>query len=249
MHELASTVASLVLSPLNWLVLFLVLAIIIKKKKLKRVSIILAIVTFILFGSPWLLNWYARAWQPAPITAGSLPEYSCGIVPGGFGSPDANGEGYFNATADRFIQAVKLYKLGKVKHLLISGGNGKTDDKNFREAAWAKNELNTFGIPDSVIFVEDRSNNTKENAANSKAILDSLHFQPPFLLITSAFHIPRAALVFRKAGVPVDIFPCSYLDGRGPVSFADFIPNPKTISGWNLYLKETVGYLWIAIRS
>jgi uncharacterized SAM-binding protein YcdF (DUF218 family) len=132
--------------------------------------------------------------------------------------------------------------------LLISGGNGKTNDKNFREAAWAKNELTTLGIPDSVIFVEDRSDNTGDNAVNSKTILDSLHLQPPFLLITSAFHMPRAALVFRKAGVPVDIFPCNYTDGRGQFSFWDLLPDPSVVSGWDPYLKETAGYWWEKVR-
>lgn len=61
-----------------------------------------------------------------------------------------------NSTADRFIQAVKLYRLGIIKHILVSGGNGKTDDNHFREGAWVKGELKTFGVPDSSIFVEDR---------------------------------------------------------------------------------------------
>lgn len=244
MHQFASAVVSFLLSPWNWILILLVAAWIFKKRGLKRFCIILCVGLFIVFGNAALLNGYAKMWQPVPVAASSLPEYSCGIVAGGFGSPDAKGNGYFNSTADRFLQAVKLYKLGKVKHLLISGGNGKMDDNNFREAAWTKGELKTFGIPDSAIFVEDRSNNTQENAANSKLILDSLHLQPPFLLITSAFHMPRAALVFRKAGVPVDIFPCNYTTGRGPFSFWDLLPDPSVISGWDPYLKETVGYWW-----
>ena len=244
MHQFASAILSFFLAPWNWIIILLIAAWLFKKRAVKRFCIILTFCIVILFGNQALLNLYAKAWQPAPVTISSLKEYSCGIVPGGFASPDAEGDGYFNATSDRFIQAVKLYKLGKIKHLLISGGNGKTDDQNFREAAWVKNELLTFGVPDSVIFVEDRSNNTQENAANSKIILDSLHLPPPFLLITSAFHIPRASLVFRKAGVPVDIFPCNYTTGRGPFSFWDLIPDPSVISGWDAYLKETAGRLW-----
>lgn len=248
MHQFASAVLSFFLSPWNWILILLIAAWIFKKRSVKRFCIIFSVCLIIVFGNPALLNWYAKMWQPAPVAVNSLPAYSCGIVPGGFASPDEEGSGYFNSTADRFIQAVKLYRLGKVKHLLISGGNGKTDDQNFREAAWVKKELLTFGVPDSVIFVEDRSDNTQENAANSKIILDSLHLPPPFLLITSAFHIPRAALVFRKAGVPVNIFPCNYTIGRGSFSFWDLIPNPSVISGWNPYLKETAGYWWYKLK-
>lgn len=248
MHQFASAILSFFLSPWNWILILLIAAWAFRKRTAKRFCIILSVCIFILFGNEALLNLYAKTWQPKPVAINSLTDYSCGIVPGGFASPDEAGNGYFNASSDRFIQAVKLYRLGKIKHLLISGGNGKTDDKNFREAAWVKGELKTFGIPDSVISVEDRSNDTRENAANSKKILDSLNLQPPFLLITSAFHIPRAALVFRKAGVPVDIFPCNYTTGRGSFSFWDLIPDPSVISGWNPYLKETAGYWWYKVK-
>lgn len=248
MHQFFSTTLSFFLSPWNWIIILLVAAWLFRKRTAKRVCIILVFCIFILFGNQALLNLYAKAWQPKPVAINSLTEYSCGIVPGGFASPDENGNGYFNMTSDRFIQAAKLYKLGIVKHLLISGGNGKENNKNFREAAWVKGELKIFGIPDSVIFVEDRSNNTQDNATNSKTILDSLHLQPPFLLITSAVHIPRAALVFRKAGVPVTIFPCNYTTGRGNFSFWDLVPNPSVISGWDPYLKETLGYWWYEIK-
>jgi len=244
MYPFASAVVSFFLSPWNWILILLVAGWIFRKRTAKRFCFIAAFCIFIVFGNHALLNSYARAWQPAPVAAGSLPVYSCGIVPGGFGSPDAEGNGYFNISSDRFIQTLLLYKTGKIRHILISGGNGKRNDASFREANWAKKQFIAAGVPDSVIYTEDRSDNTKDNAANSKRLLDSLHLAPPYLLITSAFHMPRAALVFRKAGVPVDIFPCSYTIGRGPLSFWDLLPNPSELSGWNPFLKETAGYCW-----
>jgi len=244
MHQFASAVLSGVLSPFNWLIVLLLIACMVKKRSLKKTALILALFVFIVFGNAALLNWYAKTWQPKPVVPSPSAEYSCGIVPGGFASPDADANGYFNATADRFIQAVKLYKTGHIKHILISGGNGKINDNNFREAAYVKGELITFGVPDSVIFTEDKANNTNENAIYSKQILDSLHLTPPYLLITSAFHMPRAALVFKKAGVDVVPFPCNYNIGRGSFSAWDLIPTPSTLLGWDAFLKETVGYWW-----
>lgn len=244
MHHFLSAVISILLSPFNWIVLFLLLAFLFKKKKLKKIALLFSVVIFIVFGNNWLFNAYVRAWQPKPVPVNSLSVYSCGIVPGGFASPDYNGNGYFNISSDRFIQAVKLYKLGKVQHLLISGGNGKPDDKNFREAHWVKTQLIQSGIPDSVIFAEDHSDNTKGNAINSKHLLDSLNFSPPYLLITSAFHIPRASLTFIKSGVPVDPFPCNYTDGMDSFSWDDLLPRPSVLLAWDRYLKETAGYLW-----
>ena len=64
--------------------------------------------------------------------------YSCAIVLGGFSSEGENGEGFFNASADRFIQALKLKTTGKVSHLLITGGNSKIIPGKFIESIWVK---------------------------------------------------------------------------------------------------------------
>lgn len=244
MHRFASSLFSILLSPFNWIIILLIAAWVFRNRSAKKICIIVACCIFILFGNKATFNWYAKTWQPAPVAINSLTQYSCGIVLGGFAGPDEEGHGYFTAASDRFIQAVKLYKLGIVKHLLISGGNGKQDDKNFREASWVKGEMITFDVPDSVIFAEDNSVNTRQNAINSKQILDSLQLKPPYLLITSAFHVPRAALLFKKAGVPVISFPCNYTEGRGIFSFWDLLPKTSVLMNWNPYLKETVGYWW-----
>jgi len=248
MHHLASSLLSFFLSPVNWIIISVIAGYIFRKASIKKICRITAICIFLLFGNKWLLDWYAKKWQPAPVSISKNVVYSCGIVPGGFASPGADGKGYFNATADRFIQAEKLYKLGVISHILISGGNGKTNDKNFREGAWVKGELSVMGIPDSVIFVEDRSNDTFDNAVYAKKILDSLQLNPPYLLITSANHIPRASLIFKNAGITTVPYPCNYIDGRGSFNFSSLIPRPSVLFGWDIYLKETAGYLWYKLK-
>ncbi|MDQ2863455.1 MAG: YdcF family protein, partial [Bacteroidota bacterium] len=111
-----------------------------------------------------------------------------------------------------------------------------------------KDQLIVMGIPDSVIFTEDRSNNTADNAAFAKQILDSLALKPPYLLITSAQHIPRASLLFKNAGVPTKPFPCSYIAGRSSFSFSSLIPQPSVLLTWDFYLKETLAYLIYKVK-
>lgn len=248
MRDFLSSIVSLFLSPFNWLLVLLLLAWLVKSRKWKKVCGIAAVIVFILFGNPALLNLYARWWQPKPVAIPEGNRYSCGIVTGGFGSPDAEGRGYFNISSDRFIQTLLLYQTGKISHILISGGNGKKDDAAFREAHWAKKQFLAAGVPDSVIYTEDRSDNTADNAANSKRLLDSLRFRPPYLLVTSAFHMPRAKLIFKKNGVAIIPYPCNYLEGRGRVTFFDFIPRFSGLLDWNRYLKESFAYLLYKIR-
>lgn len=248
MHELASNIVSLFLSPFNWIIILVVAGYFLQKILYKRICRIMALCIFLLFSNPALLDWYAKKWQTPPVIIREGMSYSCGIVPGGFASQDAEGNGYFNSTSDRFIQAEKLYKLGEIKHILISGGNGKIDEKSFREGTWVKSQLIIMGIPDSVIFVEDRSNDTFDNARYAKEILDSLQLKSPYLLITSAYHVPRASLIFKNAGVPTVPFPCNYIAGRGNFSFSSLIPQSSELFCWDTYLREAAGYLWYKYR-
>lgn len=230
-------------TPLNWFFICLILFAILKNKRWKKIFGWLAVFIFLIFSSPLLFQYYARWWQPKPVLLPEQSHYSFAIVAGGFGSVDATGEGYFNSSSDRFLQAVRLFHTGTVDHILISGGNSKKNDKNFSEGSWAKGEMIEMGVPANAIFVEDASNGTKTNAVNSKRILDSIHAKPPFVLITSAFHIPRATKIFQDKGLQVLPFPCNYTEGRGPLSAKDLIPDFGIMMGWSKYIKETLWWI------
>ena len=249
MHSLASAIVPFFLSPFNWILILVVMRFFIRSVKGKRFCKIAALFIFILFSNQWILNSYARFWQPEPRDISNDKPYSCGILLGGFANPDENGNGYFNSAAERFLQAVKLYKQGKIQHILISGGNGKKDDKDFSEASWAKSKMEKMGIPGSDILCEDKSENTADNAIYTKRLLDSASLQPPYLLITTASHIPRASLIFKTAGIQTVPFPCNYLAGRGGFSFLGIIPQPSVLFTWNFYIKETAGYLLYELKA
>ena len=105
-----------------------------------------------------------------------------------------------------------------------------------------------MGIPDSAIIFEDKSNNTKDNALNSKKLLDSAQLKPPYLLITSAQHVPRATLIFENAGIKTVGYPCAFIAGKDGYSIMGIIPSVEILFRWNHYIKETIGYLVFKIK-
>lgn len=245
MRLLFSQFISFLLSPLVWILILIVWQFFIKSAARRRLCRRAAVFIFIVFGNQWLLDSYARFWQPEPPNLSKQSAFSCGILLGGYGSPDGKDTaGYFNASADRFIQAVLLYRSGKIRNLLITGGNGKQEVEEFNETIWTKQQLQIMGVPDSVVLFEDESANTADNAVNAKKILPSADLAPPYLLITSAYHMPRASLIFKNAGIEHVQYPCNYFEGKGKFSFWDLLPNPNILHGWNTFLKETVGY-WL----
>jgi uncharacterized SAM-binding protein YcdF (DUF218 family) len=244
MHRMVSIMSVYVLSPFNWLVVLLVAAYLVRNKRVKRILQVTALVVFIVFSSPFLFNGFVAKWQ-AP--RGVVPPgkvYNCGIVLGGFASVAPDSFPYFNGAADRFIQVLKLYKMGSIQYILVSGGNGQNDNKNFGEAAFVKQELIVMGVPDSVILTEDKSKNTADNARYSKVVLDSMHLKPPYLLITTASHMRRASMLFTKAGIEADTYACNFSAGPQSFSLSMLVPQLGVLTGWGGYLKEATGYWW-----
>ena len=95
MRQILSTLASFLISPMNWMILLLLIQMFSKNLRI-RVRCrwgILAI--FIIFTNSWLIDAYAKWWQPAPNPLTGNTTYSCAIVLGGFGSPDKNEVGFF----------------------------------------------------------------------------------------------------------------------------------------------------------
>ena len=234
--------------PLSWILILVALALLVKKIPLRRRLLFAALAILVIFSNPFLLNQFADRWDIKNRPLNPAQKYSCVIVLGGFSSEVTPDSGYFNWSADRFIQALKLYTTGKVSHILITSGSGALVGPKFIEADWVKKELKTFKVPDSCVLIEDRSRNTLENAAFTKVVLQNARLQPPYVLITSGFHMRRSLGIFEKQQIQVVPFPCNFIAGTGETGVGDFVPDGGTFLGWDIYIKELLGTLVNKIR-
>ena len=244
MYFIFSKLLLFLLFPLNWIIVFLLISLFSKNARLKRKCFITGAILLIIFTNPGLLYLFAKNWDidHVPLEKGKV--YSVVITLGGFSGDDKNGSGVFNEEADRFIQGLKLKEENKASHILISSGNGNLQADDFKEAAWAQKVLKDFNLPDSAVLIEQNSRNTFENAAFSKALLQKAHLPPPYLLVTSSWHMRRALYIFKKEGVNVIPYPSGHITQNSKFSFADsLMPDAGVLSGWNLYLKEFVGLI------
>ncbi|HTB52526.1 MAG TPA: YdcF family protein [Ferruginibacter sp.] len=228
--------------PLTWIIVLLLCRLFARSEQRKKNFLIGAIIVFFIFSNVWLASLFAKLWDYPPAQIPADKKYSCAILLGGFGNADDNGGNYFNGSADRFIQAVKLYQEGRVTHILVSGGIGSISQEGQKEGDWAKEQLLKIGVPNEAILVEDNSRSTLENAEFSKKVLDSSFLQPPYVLVTSAFHMRRAAWVFRKEGMNIIPYPCNYIREMGRSNIADILPQIHAMDLWATYIKEIVGY-------
>jgi len=243
MYFILSKVLLFLLFPLLWVFALFIVALLAKNPRRKKRFFIIALVMLYFFSVPFFLNQFANWWSITPSHANETKVYSCAIVLGGFSSIGRNNAGYFNGSADRFIQGVKTLLTGKATHIMITGGNGSLFPGGFSEANWVKTQLAAFKIPDSLTLIESRSRNTIENASFSKTMLQKAGLKPPYLLITSDFHMRRSLMIFQKQGYDVVPYPCNIMAGHNDFSFTDLVPDGSSIGGWEIYLKEMVGYV------
>lgn len=95
--------------------------------------------------------------------------------------------------------------------LIYTGGSGNLFDQDSREADYFHQFAEILGWDASRILLEGRSRNTFENARFSRDMIPGGAGREPWILITSARHMPRAVGIFRRQGWHVVPFPVDYL--------------------------------------
>jgi uncharacterized SAM-binding protein YcdF (DUF218 family) len=135
------------------------------------------------------------------------------VVLGGAIEPDlsaAHNVAVFGASVNRMIAAAGLARRYPNARLIYSGGNANLLSSDAaKEADFAAAVFESLGFSKDHLIMERRSRNTQENAEFSKA-LASPKSGERWLLVTSAFHMPRSIGVFRKAGFEVEPYPTDW---------------------------------------
>jgi len=181
-------------------------------RKLMTASIVLlAICTFLPFGALLLYPletrfppWDASRGAPdgiivlgGPIDADISAAHSTPVVRNG---------------ADRLFAAAALGRRYPNARIVFTGGSANLISGEAREADYASTLLETLGIARERMIMERRSRNTFENAVLTKALVMPKPGER-WLLVTSAYHMPRSIGIFRKVDFPVEPYPVDWRVG------------------------------------
>ena len=116
---------------------------------------------------------------------------------------------------DRMITAVALARRYPNARLVYTGGSARLISNDAKEADYAADIFESLGIAKSRLIMERLSRNTAENAAFTKDLVKPRDGER-WLLVTSAFHMPRSVGLFRKVGFTVEPYPVDWrVGGRG----------------------------------
>jgi uncharacterized SAM-binding protein YcdF (DUF218 family) len=210
-----------------------------------RTTAVVAIGLLILTGiSPigaWLITPLEDRFPPAP--AEMAAPY--GIIVLGGAIDDRLGRIRHQVILDdgaaRLTEAVALSRRFPQARLVYTGGSNSLTESETTEAHDAGALFVALGVDLARITLEDRSRNTDENARFTR---DLVHPEPSqvWLLVTSAYHMPRSMGLFRKAGFNVVAYPVDY---RSEGNFRDWRLSNEVWRG--LRLLDVAAHEWVGL--
>lgn len=151
--------------------------------------------------------------------------------------------------SDRYMQALRLYRAGRAKHIVLSGGNSFPKKGLQGEAFYASQLLQTWGVPSEAIIVESNSRTTRQNQTNVLPYLQANNFKT-VLLVTSAYHMPRSHRMFKELPIsitpaPADILMTGYL----VPSVLNWIPSSGALQLTTVALHEYYGMAFSSLKA
>ncbi len=142
----------------------------------------------------------------------------------------------------RLLEGIRIHRLNPESKLVLSGG-GAYDP--VPEAEGMADVARFLGVNPDALILEKESMDTKDQAR----ILKDLMGDHPFVLVTSATHLPRSMALFEKMGMtPIPGPAGPTWQAKKPLTPTDFFPNSNALDNASRAIHEYVGLLWAKIR-
>ena len=227
---ISSKIIQFLIEPLNLLFLISGLALfflILRKPIATKRFLWLSVIGFILVGYAPIPESLARILENSieKVDLKTIPsEQIAGIIilGGAISGEDVavdRGEISIGSAAERITKGLELIRRYPDKPFIFSGFSGRVTPRGMSEADAFKQLIAEQGLAEitqSTAYYENQSRNTYENAVYSKKMIDQLGVGSPsiktgpWLLITSATHMPRSVKIFEKQGIPIIPVPVDY---------------------------------------
>jgi uncharacterized SAM-binding protein YcdF (DUF218 family) len=146
-------------------------------------------------------------------------------------------------TAMRLVKGVEIAKRLRVP-LIVTGGNGEPFATTITEGGVMARAAYDMGMPKKSVIVESEARNTLENSHAVRKLLKKNRI----VLVTSAYHMKRAAAMFKKRGFKVTPVPTYYLAQTRKPSPAHFIPGAGGFRNSTVGIAEWISLFWWGMR-
>ncbi len=231
-----------------------------KKPRFSKFMLIGAFIVLFIGGNRYLANSMARSLEWQYPNLGPVESVDAIVVLGGATEPGIAPRPMteVNAAADRLLYAAKLYQDHPEAKLLLSGGDIIfLDQSTSTPASDMAAILQLVGVPESAMILQDKSQNTYEDALFSCEMIKAAGYKN-VILVTSAMHMPRSVKLFTKQGCTVLPAPTDYTitevawQKTWHPSFEEFminlVPSYSNMSQVAKVMKEYIGMLFYRLN-
>lgn len=246
---IASKLLALLTQPLWWVIALLVFACFVGRRRpfLAQGLVGTALTLLLLLG-----------WQPLPellirqlesrhaefAPQAPLQDYAGAIVLGGGTASGHVAQAHIQPlvtdSAERLTTPVVMLRYNPHLRLVYTGGEGEWSGVGPSEAERARQFFDSMGLSSAQVIYESASRNTYENAVLT-AQLPQIDKTQRWLLVTSAFHMPRSMATFAKAGWNVTAYPVDFRTGTDTPWLRYSLR--EGLTDWQLALHEYLGLL------
>ena len=252
MFYFLSKILFYVFMPLSLVIISICISIFSKNQKRKKYCLWIALGLIMVFGNGFLANEAMLQWEVPPTDPISITQpFDVGIILTGgmiLNRESTKNEIFADKTSDRFIQPLRLYKAGKLKKILISGGITdltliRNDVTN--ETLKVAQLLEELGVKKEDILLETKARNTRENALYCFEVLKkNPQIGNRYALFTSAFHLRRAEGCFIKIGMKVTPYGTAYYAKTRSFTINNLIlPREENMDISYHFVHEIMGYV------
>jgi uncharacterized SAM-binding protein YcdF (DUF218 family) len=246
-----SKILDVILTPLAWSVALIGLGAFGRGSSLRKRGLAAAgLVVLLFFSLEPVANALLRSLEDPPLrTYRAEVTYDVVILLGGLVEDRVEatwGQRAFNEDNERLLETFDLLRRGRARCAIASGGPVNASRAQVVEARSLAEQLIAWGIEPDRVIVEDHARNTYENAIDSSAIVRA-HDWKEVLLVTSAFHMPRAYGCFREVGLDVDTLPVDFRSYKSPYS-GELIPRAEYLERSSTAIREWFGRVVYRLR-
>jgi len=236
----------LIFSPLFFIISLIIFGLIIGSKKISLTGVIILVILSMPIVSDKLIAYLESDYElikPSKVESADAIVVLSGMVKT---IQTKNGLDYeWGEAADRIFAGIDLFKSNKAPVLILTGGKlpwsiGVPESEYLRDVAI------DLGVPKKDILITENVENTDQEAKAIKKIL--LLDNPKVILVTSAFHMPRAQLVFEAAGINVIPFPVDFIIGAEKLTFMSFIPSAGSFASTSFFVREMIGRTYYSLK-
>ena len=236
----------LIVSPLFLIIFLVILGIIFKSKKISFLGVGILIFCSLPIISTKLISYLEKDHVPQNIS--NVDKADAIVVLSGMLKiikVDDELKYEFRDEVDRILSGIDLFKNNKAPLLILTKGKYPWV-VGVPEGEYLKDFAIKFGVPKESILLTEIVQDTAQEAKSVKKLLNSN--EAKIILVTSAFHMPRAKKVFEAFNINVIPFAVDYISSGQKINFIHFIPSAGSLSTTSFGVRELIGRLYYSLK-